>query len=172
MNRKIILLLPIVLIPFLFLSCGYKLRGTGNFLPSYMKSVYIPEFKNKTSRVDLGRIITEEVISSFISRGNFKLSNSENSAEGKLKGEIISFIVIPINADGSGGSKYKVKIKVKVEFVDLKKGEIIYKNPSFYYEDEYDTLGGGDFLSKETESIRKIAEQLSVSLVNTILEGF
>jgi hypothetical protein len=137
-----------------------------------MKRVYIPEFKNKTSRVDLGRIITEQIVSTFISRGNFKLSNIETSSEGELKGEIISFDVVPINTDGSGSSRYKVKIKVKIEFIDLKKGEIIYKNPSFYYEDEYDTLEGGDFLSMETESIRKIAEQLSVSLVNTILEGF
>ncbi len=169
MKRKTIL---IFILSIFSLSCGYKLRGTGSFLPSYIKRIYIPEFKNNTSRVELGKILTEEVISSFISRGNFKLSTNEDNSDAELKGEITKYKVTPINTDATGNSRYKIVIYVKIEFIDLKKGEIIYKNPSFYYEDEYDTFEGGDFLSMETESIRKIAEKLSLSLVNTILEGF
>jgi len=89
----------VIFLAFFVLSCGYHLRGTGSFLPSYIKNVYIPEFENSTSRMDLGKIVTEEVISAFIGRGNFKLVRNESEAEAILKGKIINFSVIPINVD-------------------------------------------------------------------------
>ena len=170
MKIKVFLLLIIFLL--FTLSCGYHLRGTGSFLPSYIKNLYIPEFDNTTSRMDLGKIVTEEVISAFISRGNFKLVRNEKDADAILKGKILNFSVTPINIDAVEGARYKVRVTVKVELVDLREGKVLYKNPSFYYEDEYDTIEGGDFLSMETSSIRKIAEEMATTLINTILEGF
>ncbi len=164
--------LSVIVLSLLALSCGYHLRGTGSFLPSYIKNIYIPEFENTTSRMDLGRIVTEEVISAFISRGNFKLVKNEGEADAELKGKILNFNVIPINVDAVEGARYKVRVTVKVELIDLKGGKVLYKNPSFYYEDEYDTIEGGDFLSMETSSIQKIAEEMATTLINTIMEGF
>jgi len=169
---KLKILLLVIFLSLTLTFCGYHLRGTGSFLPSYIQKVYISEFENNTSRMDLGKIITEEVISAFVSRGNFELAKNESRADAVLKGKIINFSVIPINVEETGGARYKVRITVKVELIDLKESKVLYKNPSFYYEDEYDTLEGGDFLSMETETIRKIAEEMAVSLINTILEGF
>ncbi len=170
MKIKFVLLIIVIMIFSLF--CGYHLRGTGSSLPVYIQKIYIPEFKNKTSRIELGKIITEEVISAFVSRGNFILSKSEEDADAVLRGEIVSFSVVPVSIEETGSTRYKVKVRVKMELIDLKENKVLYKNPSFYYEDEYDTIEGGDFLSMETETIKKIAEEMSVSLINTILEGF
>ncbi len=169
---KIKFLLLIVVIMTFSIFCGYHLRGTGSSLPSYIQKIYIPEFENKTSRMELGKIITEEIISAFVSRGNFALAKAEENADAVLRGKIVSFSVVPVSIEETGSTRYKVRVRVKVELVDLRENKVLYKNPSFYYEDEYDTIEGGDFLSMETETIRKIAEEMSVSLINTILEGF
>jgi len=163
----------ILIVLILFLNfCGYRLRGTGSFLPAHIKTIHIPEFVNSTSRIEISRIVTNEIISAFISRGNLKLVDDEEKADALLKGEIKVFSVVPSGVQQGQASSYKVRVRVKVEMFDLRYGKILYNNPSYLYIDEYATSGEADFMSIETSSIQEIAEELAESLINNILEGF
>jgi hypothetical protein len=58
---------------------------------------------------------------------------------------------------------------------DLVNQKIIFSNPNFTYQHEYEVLDkqeGTDFESVESEALDKIAEKFARSLVSTILEGF
>jgi hypothetical protein len=50
--------------------------------------------------------------------------------------------------------------------------KIIYSNPNFSYQYEYQVPEGADFESMESEAIDKLAERFARSLVITMLEGF
>ncbi|HDJ22467.1 MAG TPA: hypothetical protein ENF17_01060, partial [Candidatus Aminicenantes bacterium] len=63
-------------------------------------------------------------------------------------------------------------IVAKIILRDVTRGRIIFSNPSFVYQQEYEVPQGSDFESVETEAIAKIAERFARSLVITILEGF
>ncbi len=162
----------LILVGAFYYGCGYTLRGTGTFLPQHIKTIYVREFQNNTTRFDLEKIVTDEVRKEFSKRKDLSISNREESSDSILEGEIKNFSVVPVGIQESSASRYRVRITLSVELFDKVKKKVIYKNPSFFFEDEYEMEGEVDFLSLEDETIRKVSEKMAKSLVSTILEGF
>ena len=59
---------------FLFSGCGYHLVGMGSSLPSHLKTISIPVFKNTSSQPEIHRELTSAVLKSFISDGRLKVA--------------------------------------------------------------------------------------------------
>ena len=64
---------------FLFSGCGYHLVGTGSSLPSHLKTISIPVFKNTSSQPEIHRELTSAVLESFISDGRLKVAKKGNA---------------------------------------------------------------------------------------------
>ena len=56
-----------------FSGCGYHLVGTGNTLPTHIKTIHIPVFENTSSQPEIHRQLTTFVLQSFISDGRLKI---------------------------------------------------------------------------------------------------
>lgn len=156
-------------------SCGYMVRGSGRFLADRnISSVYIPIFKNLTTRYEVDVKLTEAVISEFISRGRVAVVPGSESADGILEGEIQGFIVEPIAYSGAQGSadRYSITIRASVVLKDIKKNTVLFSNPAFVYRGEYEVPEGMDFESQETEALDEIAKLFAKNLVVFIVEGF
>lgn len=157
----------------LCLECGYHLRGTGSSLPSHIKKVSIPMFKNRTTRYELEVKLTRSVIDEFVARGVVEITGDEGAGDAVLLGEIISFRANPIGFTGEAtADKYNIIVVAKIVLRDLAKRKVIYSNPNFVYQEEYEVPEGTDFETVETEAVDKIAEKFARSVVITILEGF
>ena len=156
-----------------FWSCGYHLRGTGSSLPPHIQRISIPMFKNLTTRYQLDVKLTRKVIEEMIARGKVEVTSETSKADAVLNGEILSFQVNPIAFTGEASAdRYNITIVARIVLRDVTRGKIIFSNPSFIYQQEYEVPEGSDFESVETEAIDKIAEKFARSLVITILEGF
>ncbi len=156
-----------------FIRCGYHLRGVGSSLPPHVERVNVPMFKNLTTRFELDVKLTQKVIEEMVARGNIEISGETEGADAVLLGEISSFQVNPIAFTGDASAdRYNITIVAKVVLRDLVRNRIIYSNPSFVYQQEYEVPTDSDFESVETEAIDKIADKFARSLVITILEGF
>ena len=167
--KKIIILGVVCLI---ILQCGYRIRGTGIFLPSHIKRISIPTFKNKTTRFQIDVELTQSVIEEIVARGKVEVKSDED-ADAILAGEILSFQASPIAfTEEAAADRYAITITAKIILMDLVKNRIIFKNPYFIYSEEYEVPEGTDFESIETEALEKISEKFARSLVTTILEGF
>ena len=168
--RKIIFLL---LICFVLIQCGYHLRGTGSFLPEHIQKIHIPMFKNQTTRFQLDLKLTQSVIDEIVARGKVEISGDSTAADAILVGEIISFRAIPI-AFGveATADRYNIIVVTKIILRDLVNNKIIYSNPNYSYQYEYQVPEGADFESVESEALDKLAERFARSLVITMLEGF
>jgi len=168
--RKIILLF---LICFVFVQCGYHLRGTGSFLPDHIQKINIPMFKNQTTRFQLDLKLTQAVIDEIVARGKVEISGDPTAADAILVGEIISFEAVPI-AFGveATADRYNIIVVTKIVLRDLVNNKIIYSNPNHSYQYEYQVPEGADFESVESEALDKLAERFARSLVITMLEGF
>jgi len=59
---------------FLFSGCGYHLVGLGTSLPSHLKTISIPVFKNTSSQPEIHRELTSAVLEAFISDGRLKVA--------------------------------------------------------------------------------------------------
>jgi len=155
------------------IHCSYHLRGTGSSLPSHIKKINIPMFRNLTTRFELDLKLTKSVIDELVSRGKVEVTASTERADAVLLGEIVSFTVNPIAFSGEAtADRYNITIVAKIVLRDLVNQRTVFSNPSYVYKEEYEVPEGTDFESLETEAVNKVAEKFARSLVVTILEGF
>jgi len=168
--KKVFLLL---LISILSIQCGYHLRGTGSSLPPHIKKINVPMFKNLTTRFELDLKLTQKVIDEMVSRGKVEITADAASSDAILIGEILSFVANPIAFSGEAtADRYNITIVAKIILRDLISRKIVFMNPNFVYQQEYEVPEGTDFETVESEAIDKVAEKFARSLVITILEGF
>ena len=168
--KKFFLLLFICLISF---QCGYHLRGTGSSLPTHVKKVNVPMFKNLTTRFELDLKLTQSVIDEMVARGKVEITGDASSADAALLGVISAFNVTPIAFSGEAtADRYQIEVVAKIVLRDRVNNRIIFSNPSFVYREEYEVPKGTDFESVETQAIDKVAEKFARSLVVQMLEGF
>jgi outer membrane lipopolysaccharide assembly protein LptE/RlpB len=157
----------------LALSCGYRLRGTESYLPSYIKRISIPMFKNLTTRYELDLKLTRAVIDEMVARAKVEVLAENAKADAVLLGDIQSFTVNPIAFSGEASAdRFKIIIVAKIVLRDLVNQKVLFSNPSFVYVMEYEVPQGSDFESQETEAISKVAEDFARTIVVNVLEGF
>jgi len=157
----------------LALSCGYRLRGTESYLPSYIKRISIPLFKNLTTRYELDLKLTRAVISEMVARVKVEILAENVRSDAILLGEIQAFTVNPIAFSGEAAAdRYKITVVAKIVLRDLVNQKVLFSNPSFVYVKQYEVSEGSDFESVETEAIGEVAEEFARTVVGNILEGF
>ncbi len=155
------------------INCGYHLRGTGSSLPASIKRIYVPLFKNLTTRYEIDLKLTQAVINELTTRGKLEPVDDAAKADAILLGEITSFQVSPLAFSGKDtADKYNITIVAKIVFRDLSNQQILFSHPSFVYVEEYEVPEGSDFESMEAEALTRVAEKFARSLVVAILEGF
>jgi outer membrane lipopolysaccharide assembly protein LptE/RlpB len=153
--------------------CGYRLRGTGSYLPANIKTIGVPMFKNNSMRFELDLRLTQAVIDELVARTKVQVQGDNSGVDAVLLGEILSFSVHPIAFTGqTTADKYNITIVVKILLRDLVNKKTLFSNPSFVYVKEYDVPDGTDFESVETEAIAKVSEEFARTIVASLLEGF
>ena len=156
-------------------SCGYSLSGRGSYLPSNIKKIAIPIFKNNTPRYELEQRITRAVIDTMVKRGKYQIITDETQADAVLGAEINSFNYIPVQFSTEGSAnRYEVIISAKVTFKDKTKDMILFENPAFTFRSQYDIPEGADitYFDKESIAIQDISRNFAETLVSSILEAF
>ncbi len=153
--------------------CGYRLRGTGTFLPPNVKKIAVPMFKNMTTRFELDVKLTQGVIDELVARGKVQVSGSPENADALLIGEITAFSVNPIGFSSQNtADRYSIVVVARIVLRDLASQKVIFSNPSFVYQEEYEVPQGTSYETWETQALSKVAEKFARSLVSTLLEGF
>lgn len=164
---------PIFFLCLVSFQCGYYLRGTGSSLPPHIEALNIPMFTNRTTRFELDVKLTQSVIDEMVARGKVEITADADAADAVLLGEIIAFRATPIGfGQEMTADRYSITIVAKVLLRDLVQKKVIFSNPSFIYQGEYEVPEGADFETVETEAVNEISDKFARSLVVAILEGF
>jgi hypothetical protein len=130
-------------------------------------------FKNLTTRYDLDVKLTQSVISELVARGKVEVTSEPGGSDALLVGEITAFNVNPIAfSDQNTADRYTITVVARVVLRDLTSKKVIFSNPSFVYQEQYEVLPGTSFEASESQAIDKVAEKFARSLVSTLLEGF
>ena len=170
--RKLIALAALAL----FSSCGYALVGRGNMLDASIRTIEVPAFVNKTTRVELEQRVTQSVADEFVSRGRLRLVKTPAEADAILRGSIDSFGIFPIAFNQQGrATQYQVAITANIELVDHRNNDdkVIWKNDQYRFTENYQVdLQTADAFDQESRAIREIAVRFAESLVSNLLEGF
>ncbi len=174
-SKKTFALALAVLLPVILLSgCGYTLKGQGSFLPEHIKSIMIPELRNRTPKLELEQVITRKIQEELISRGTYSLADSKDDAGAILEATIMEYKTTPksINSEGRATS-YTITIRLDVKFRDLVENKVLFEDNNYSVSEEYQlTDAEEDFLDQEEFAIEEAAIKLSEKLISAILEGF
>lgn len=153
-------------------NCGYGLSGLGKQVPANIKTVVIPDFENKTTRIEAEQFVTFAIKDEFIRRSELQLAANRANADAILEGKILAFDVTPISMTGDASANlYRVTITLSVRFINLQDNEIIFEDEGIVFTDNYN-IEREDFFSQETQTLRQISERFAESVVSTILENF
>jgi lipopolysaccharide assembly LptE-like protein len=160
-------------------ACGYSLAGRGSFLPSYIKTIGVPQFTNRTAVFDVDRIVSEQVRNELAGRGKYTVVPNETGVDALLTGEIESIAIAPaaFNAQQQA-TRYVLILTARVEFKDVKANKILWSNPGMQFREEYDVTTANDaldptaFFGQNTNALMRLATEFARSVVSAILEAF
>jgi hypothetical protein len=158
----------------LLTACGYALVGRSNLLDPAIKTIYVPAFVNRTTRVELEQRVTQAVAEEFVSRGRLRLVSSANDANVILRGSIDTFNIFPVAFDQGRATRYQISITAKIELLDHRnEDKVIWQNDQYRFTENYEVnLANTDAFDQESRAIREIAVRFAEGLVTNLLEGF
>jgi outer membrane lipopolysaccharide assembly protein LptE/RlpB len=159
---------------FLLSGCGYGLVGRTNFLDPSIRTLEVPAFVNRTTRVELEQRVTQAVAEEFVSRGRLTLVTSSAQADAILRGSIDTFNIFPIAFEQGRATRYQISITAKIELLDHRnEDKVLWKNDQYRFTENYEVnLGTTDAFDQETRAIQEIAVRFAEGLVTNLLEGF
>jgi outer membrane lipopolysaccharide assembly protein LptE/RlpB len=156
-------------------GCGYALVGHSNFLDPKIRTIQVPAFVNRTTRVELEQRVTQAVADEMVARGRLRLVTEPTQADVILRGSIDSFglFAVAYNAQGRA-TQYQVSVTAKIELVDHRnEDKILWKNDQYRFTENYQiNTESTDAFDQETRAIREIAVRFAETLVTNLLEGF
>jgi outer membrane lipopolysaccharide assembly protein LptE/RlpB len=164
----------LLLLPLLATSCGYALVGNSNFLDPSIRTIEVPSFVNRTTRVELEQRLTQEVAEELVSRGRLQLVTDPKQAHVILRGSIDSFGIYPVAFEQGRATQYQISITAKIELLDHRnEDKVLWRNDQYRFTENYQVnLATTDAFDQETRAIQEIAVRFAESLVANLLEGF
>jgi hypothetical protein len=161
-------------------ACGYSLAGRGSFLPSYIKSIGIPLFANRTPYATVEQLFTEKIRVEFQTRGHYIIKPTDAAVDGVVRGEITGISAAPVGfSDAQYANRYRFTVVVSVKFDDVTQTKTLWENAALTFSDEYElaTRGGailnaGNFLDQERAAVDRLSTDFARSVVSAILEAF
>lgn len=144
------LFLPLCAVLLLFLtSCGYH---NPYVYSGPEKTIYISEWKNRTSELGLDSEIYRSLARWYQKAGSLHVSKEREGADLILAGEIVS-ISLPGRSYSANRQAAEVEIRLRVRYVlkDIKSGKILLQEPSEFWTESYLTSTNAA-VSKENEN--------------------
>jgi hypothetical protein len=160
-------------------GCGYSLAGRGSSLPSYIQTIGIPAFTNRTSVFNLETLLTEKVRAELIGRGKYKVLPDAGGVDALLTGEVVAATLVPVSfTAGQLASRYAISISARVELQDLHENKVIWENPGLVFRQEYEAQSGQSaqdpsaFFGQDTNALDRMSTDFARTIVSAILEAF
>ena len=141
------------------IRCGFY-SFSGSTLPSYLKTVGIPVFENRTAEFGIDQDITDIIIDAIRRDNTLKISDPGN-ADALLNGVVTSIRdqAGQYNSDETA-SDFRVTLTIQATFEDLHTRETRWK-ATFSDFGTYDNMG----VSRE-DAIREAVEKISEDIIN------
>ena len=160
-------------------GCGYALAGRGSFLPSYITTIGIPTFVNRTTVFNLETQLTQKVQSEFISRGKYKILPQTSGVDALLTGEVTSVSIVPASFDPQQiASRYIITMSASVSLRESRDNKVLWENPGMVFRQEYEAQSGVNaldpaaFFGQDLNALERMSSDFAQTIVSAILEAF
>ena len=165
----------LVVLVLLFASCGYHIAGTANVLPSNVKTIAVPAFKNNTARYKIAELVTSAVAREFISRTHYKIVADPDNADAVLTGSIVNFFAYPTTFDPQTGRAAGVQVIVflAVSLHDRATNAVLFDRPHMEFRQTYEiSVDPAKYFDESDAAMDRLSHDVARALVSAVLENF
>ena len=157
---------------FLFSGCGYHLVGTGSSLPSHLKTISIPVFKNISSQPEIHRELTSAVLQAFISDGRLKVAKKDDAD--LIMDATLTYYKKRNVSFGSQDlvSNIIVEVEINLQVTDQIKNKIFMKEK---FKTQWDYISTSDIAATERARLEALDlgfQDLGRRLVSLLVDQF
>ena len=160
-------------------DCGYSLAGRGAFLPSYIRTIGIPTFVNRTTVFNLETLVTQKVRSEFIGRGKYQILPQTSGVDALLNGEVTAVSITPASFTTQNlASRYVITMTARIELRDLRENKVLWENPGVMFRQDYEATSGRNvvdpvaFFQQDASALERMSTDFARTIVSAILEAF
>ena len=155
-------------------ACGYQVQ---DYLPSNVKAIYVPLFKNVTDRYGLEEKLTDQTIKRFLVDGTLQIENERNS-QAVLEVSLNRYLLIPLVYDVNNlVEEYKMVLSFNIRLVDLVSGEVIWQEDEanavevFYTQYSEEAVNRND-AREENEVLESLVDKSADKIVERVVRGW
>ena len=157
MSRTIPRLLVISLVVVLLGGCGYYFP---NVYDGPEKSVYMPNWKNRTNKLGIDAVMYQSLATWFQKSKSIRITKKKETADLILAGEITSIYLPSIGWNGDArATDVKVRLELRYVLKDLKTDTILWEVPNDVWTEDYNTLN--QTAETEDEALKQIIDDVS-----------
>ncbi len=154
-------------------GCGYRVVGAAGQLPGGITRVEIPVFENRTTRSDIGRILTEDFIAQILASGKVSIAAGPE-AQATVRGVVTAFRREPITFDSKQRPlENRLTLVMDLTLTTRPANKALFAERNVSVRQDYpvqNDLQEND--RREDEALRDASRQMSQKLVGLMLEGF
>ncbi len=157
LNHKV---LTLFLLTVFLGGCGYYFPNVYN---GPVRTIYMPNWKNRTSELDLNAKIYQSLSRWFQKSKSLHMTKNKNAADLILAGEIM-YIDLPSISWSGNARTTEVRVKLGVRYIlkDRKSGDVLWEVPNELWTENYSTESGSAVIAdREREALQKIISDLS-----------
>jgi len=173
MNRMIAAGLLCALAP--LLSCGYRIGGRADLLPSQVRSIAIPAWGNATVRYKFAERLPAALTREFLSRTRYRIVADPNEADAILNGSVLSYNAYPTVFDQATGRAAAVQliVNLQVRLTERATGKVLFDRPNFEARQRYEiSVDPGAYFEESGLALERLTVEVARSVVSAVLEGF
>lgn len=158
--KQILKYIPILFIAVTLISCGYT---NPNIYTGPHKSIYVKEWKNRTSQLGLDTDLYRSLTEWFQNSSSLSIVREKNGADLILVGEIIS-LTLPSLAYNTSDVASSVKVRLEVRYLlkEIATNKILLEVPQQIWTEEYIVNPSSNINDKsEEEALETIVDDIS-----------
>lgn len=162
-----------LLCPLILFACGYRFSGAGAF-PDGVSQIFIEVLENRTSKIGVERIVTNQLIFEFSRQREESLVGNLDQADAVLKGTINSIRTQTISRVGTEvANEREVIMTVDLRLIQKNGGAVIWAAKGLSDREAYDV----DSVAIETDrneelAIGRLSARLSERIFNRLTDDF
>lgn len=171
MKNKLAVILSLLFAALAIAQCG-TYSFSGSTLPSYLKTIAIPIFENRTTEFGIPEDLTDALIKKFTEDNSLKVVD-RGRADSIIEGAIVNVR----EQAGAYNAKEQVKeiriyVRVRAKFEDLEKNKVIWDEEITQWGTYNPDLPLGQEGSSRQDAIRGALEKITTDIFNKTIAGW
>ncbi len=151
-------------------GCGYSTKGN---LPSHIKTVAVPMFRNRTLEPGVESAVTSGVVNAFTGSGKLKVV-AQDQADAILEGEVVGYSLEGLTFDRNANVRaYRLRLVLNVEFRDVRQSAMLWRQEGLQETSDFQVAGQvSDTLARGQGAVLQAASEIGRKVVNLAVERF